>query len=167
MDEQRLEDLFNNYFRSLSAFAFGYVNDHELAWEIVQNCFVELWSSRKKLSHADNLKAYLYGMVRNDCVSYLRKKKPTHDISAVSSASFLETNIIKWETIRILYDAIEELSGQSREVINYALDGRKNQEIADIMGISVNTVHTVKKRAYKKLREILKDHYFLLLMLMD
>lgn len=167
LTETDLKNLFDNFFKALSVFAFEYVQDRETAVEIVQNAYVELWDSRERLAHTDNLKAYLYTMVRNDCISFLRKKKHQPEITPLTSNDFLETNIIKWETIRILYDAIEQLSEQSRVIINHSLDGLKNQEIAELLNISPNTVHTVKKRAYKKLKELLKDHYYLLLIILN
>lgn len=156
--------LFDDYFKSLSAFAFEYTNDSDLATEIVQDCFVELWSSRAKLTHTGNLKSYLYTMVRNDCINVKRKKQPKTSDGLPSESSF-ELNFIKWETIRILYDAIAELPPQSRTVIDYSLNGLKNQEIADLMGLSLNTVQTLKQRAYKKLRVALKEHYYLLFLI--
>ena len=49
-----------------------------------------------------------------------------------------------------------------RNVINYALEGLKNADIAQKMGVSENAVHAYKKDAYKRLKESMKDYYYLL-----
>ena len=66
------------------------------------------------------------------------------------------------EVHRIFNRAIDNLPMQMRTVINYALDGLKNAEIAEKMQISEGTVHAYKKEAYKKLRVNLKEYYYLL-----
>lgn len=49
-----------------------------------------------------------------------------------------------------------------KAIMQLSLEG-KNAEIADRLNISTETVHTLKKIAYKKLRENLKDYYYFLL----
>ena len=53
--------------------------------------------------------------------------------------------MIETESYRIFYAAIETLSPQGREVIQLALDGLKNSEIAARLGIAESSVHTQKK----------------------
>lgn len=65
-----------------------------------------------------------------------------------------------------LYVAIEELSDRAREIVLMTLKGTSNPEIASTLGVSLNTVKTVKLRAYRVLREKLKDFNWLLAMLL-
>ena len=53
---------------------------------------------------------------------------------------------------------------QTRQVIQLSLDGLKNSEIAERLGVAESSVHTLKKIAYKKLRVMLKDYYYLVFM---
>ena len=77
-----------------------------------------------------------------------------------------EAEIIEQETFRIVRKAVEELPTQMRNIILYSMKGLKNHEIADKLQISEGTVHTLKKFAYRKLRESLKGiNYTLLLFL--
>ena len=50
-----------------------------------------------------------------------------------------------------------------RKIIELAMQGKKNAEIAVQLSISEGTVHTLKKTAYKKLRDRLQEHFYLLL----
>ena len=81
--------------------------------------------------------------------------------SQINSSFFKE--VIRQETIRIIYQSINTLSPKVREIILLNLKGKNNQEIAEKLGISVNTVKFLKKSAYEKLRKILsKENLFLL-----
>ena len=74
--------------------------------------------------------------------------------------------IIEQETFHMVRKAVEELPTQMRNIILYSMKGLKNHEIADKLQISEGTVHTLKKFAYRKLRESLKGiNYTLLLFL--
>ena len=64
---------------------------------------------------------------------------------------------------RIVSEAINKLPDQMKAIMQLSLEGKKNAEIADRLNISTETVHTLKKIAYKKLRENLKDYYYFLL----
>lgn len=48
-----------------------------------------------------------------------------------------------------------------RQVLNMSVEGLSNQEIADVLGISINTVRTHKSRAYKVLRIVLSNQWML------
>jgi RNA polymerase sigma-70 factor (ECF subfamily) len=63
--------------------------------------------------------------------------------------------IVKEETLRLLEEAVEKLPSQTKEVIKRSMKGMTVQQVADSLEISVNTVKTLKSRAYR----ILKDSY--------
>lgn len=77
--------------------------------------------------------------------------------------SFFHDAIVEEETYRIVSEAINKLPDQMKAIMQLSLEGKKNAEIADRLNISTETVHTLKKIAYKKLRENLKDYYYFLL----
>ncbi len=52
-----------------------------------------------------------------------------------------------------------------RAIMQLALEGKKNAEIAERLNVSPETVHTLKKVAYKKLRAFLTDYYYYCLLL--
>ena len=60
-----------------------------------------------------------------------------------------------------LYTAVPT---QMRAIMQLALEGKKNAEIAERLNVSPETVHTLKKVAYKKLRAFLTDYYYCLLL---
>ena len=68
--------------------------------------------------------------------------------------------------MKALLEEIDRLPRQMREIMLRALEGMQNKEIAADLGISVETVHSLKKIAYRRLRESLKDEYYFLLLLL-
>ncbi len=102
-------------------------------------------------------------------LDYLRKQKkmPAQDnLEAADNEYFFRDILIEEETYRIVYEAIDALPTQSRRVIKLSLEGKQNKEISEEMGISVNTVKSLKYKAMDVLRVALKDYYYVLLLLL-
>ena len=78
-----------------------------------------------------------------------------------------EKNILEDEVNTMLYEAIKDLSEKSRDIVIMTLNGSSNIDIAKELNISVNTVKTVKLRAYRVLRKRLKGIQWLLLFLLE
>jgi RNA polymerase sigma-70 factor (ECF subfamily) len=107
--------------------------------------------------------------VKNRCLNYLRdsERRKILNFEQLDSEIFFRDNLIEEETYQIIYEAIKTLPSQGQKVIEFSLDGLKIQEIAEKLNISINTVKTIKSRAYKALREELKDNIFTLFMLLS
>ena len=82
-------------------------------------------------------------------------------VQEMSKDSFFQDKVIAEESYRILVDAIEKLPPQMKSIMQLALEGKSNPEIAETLNISGETVHSQKKIAYRKLRVYLKDYYYL------
>ena len=59
----------------------------------------------------------------------------------------------------------QELAPKCREIFKLAMQGKDNEEIARLLGVSENTVKTQKKIAYKKLKQKIAEVTMLLLLL--
>ena len=74
-------------------------------------------------------------------------------------------SVIEEETRRLIFTAIDSLPEHCRKVCLLNLEGMDNQEIADELQVSLNTVKFHKKNAYKLLRDKLKDQFYLLFLI--
>ena len=152
IDELTFKTLFDEFYQALCVFASTYLKDDSLSADIVQEGFDNYYK----------VKSFLYTTVRNDCLNYMRDHKlRREDLSVLESVEFYTETLVEEEAYRMFYNAVESLPHQTRQVILLSLDGLKNSEIAGQLGIAESSVHTLKKIAYKKLREILREYYYL------
>ncbi|MEI3155108.1 MAG: sigma-70 family RNA polymerase sigma factor [Odoribacter sp.] len=157
------EQVFNDLYQTLCAFAFKFLKDELLAADVVQETFVKLWEHYPSLENDFNVKSYLYTAVRHQCINILRNKKEIiYELQLCENEEFYKDILIEKESYRIFYNAVDSLPPQTRKVIYLSIDGLKNAEIAELLNVSEANVHRLKKLAYKKLKIILKDYYYLI-----
>lgn len=156
-DRDAYKYLFNEYFEKLVFFAEYFVLEREEAEDIVQDVFYEIWENSSGLKISSNLKSYLFVQVKNKCLNRIKHlnvvdKHKQWLWEAQVYADIPEVEIDS-ELMQKVYAAIDELPAQSRQIFtDCVLNGKKYIEVAEDMDISINTVNTQMKRAYKKLR---------------
>ena len=160
-NEFSFESLFNVYCQRLINFSRRYVQEKEIAENIVQDLFVNLWINRKKLDYTKSIKSYLFTAVKNNSYKYLRHLNVERSYSLLKSEEGVEHNpqssIEVFEKNEEVKQVIEKLPDKCREIfVMSKFDNLKYSEIANILGISIKTVETQMGRALKKLRENLK-----------
>jgi RNA polymerase sigma-70 factor (ECF subfamily) len=171
-----LQDSFDKvyicYFPRLHRFAKEYVISSEEAENIVQDVFMTLWEKRKFLNVRISLTAYLFSLVKNKCIDYLR-----HKIIATEYKNELNMKLAALEELnqafasdedieKCINDALDKLPERCREIfIKSRMEGKKHREIAEELNISIHTVENQIAIALKKLRQELKDHLPLFLFL--
>lgn len=173
--EKAFEYFFKTYFEQLYQYAFQITKEQFQSEEIVEETFVMLWEKRKQIDLLDTPKSYLFRMVYNQCLNYFKHKKvsdkykaffvhhqPVSDFPGSFTGYPLET-LINREFQEILERSIQKLPDQCRRVFTMSrLEGRKNKEIAMLLGISINTVKTQLLRGLKSVRSDLRDLIVLL-----
>lgn len=167
-DEKAYDALFHMLYGRLCAFAMKYLHDQEAAKEVVEDAMVVLWEKREKFENLLALKSYLYNTVRNGSLDYLKKLSKNTSIDELTGhESFVTADnyILEEEVHATLYQALAALPAKCRRVFELScIEELKYSEIADDMGISLNTVKSQRARAIQLLRDILKDHpYYVLL----
>ena len=167
MNEVEFQQFFEGFFPSLCIFAQKYVRDMDVATDIAQDAFITLWDGKDGFSNEGAAKGFLYTVARNNCLNLLKKKQIREDYHRlnVDTDAFFNDHVIEEETYRILYRVVAQLPPQSRKIIELSLQGMKNPEIATRLDISLNSVKTLKIRAYRSLRLKLEEHVVLLLLL--
>lgn len=172
------EKLYKLYYPKMFAFAKNYVPANEDAENIVQDVFLILWERKEEIEISFTLTTYLFTLVKNRCLNFLRHKLIEEEYNSQMKEE-LGFKLYALETFNYSYHSEEEL----QEVIRRALDtlpercrevfiksrieGLKYKEISDELGISVNTVENQMVTALKKLRVALKDYLPLLLFLVN
>ena len=176
-DIAAFEELYRQYYIFLCLIAEHIVRNHSDAEEIVSDVFVKLWNIREKIEITTSIKGYLIKAVRNTSLNYLEKFMFTHKLT--DSLNNSDYELIAWdsdyplgqlfekEIMNILDKGISELPDGCRKIFILSRnEDLKYSDIADKLGISVNTVKTQMKIALARLRESLKDYLIILLIIM-
>ncbi|MBB6127554.1 RNA polymerase sigma-70 factor [Mucilaginibacter lappiensis] len=165
-DEKAFELLFHLLNNSLTKFCILYVNQREIAEEIVSDVFVKCWLNRKTLTEILNPETYLFVAVKNQSLNHIKKYSSIHlvQIEETNSVEFVNTynpqrEIENKELIFRMDKAITALPQQCRIVFRLIKeDGMKYKEVAEILNISPRTVQTQLFRAVKKLSIVLSNY---------
>ncbi len=168
--EKELNSLFDAYFDRLSYFAFKLIKDHDLADDMAQEAFIKYWQMRELVENSPvSIKNFLYTTVKNACLNSIRHEKVVSSYASglpgepVSEATVMDT-IITAEVLDSLLSAVGSLPEPYQKISRLAyLEGKKNQEIADELGMSVNTVKKQKQKALEMLRSRLRPELMVLL----
>ncbi|MDD3990138.1 MAG: sigma-70 family RNA polymerase sigma factor [Bacteroidales bacterium] len=166
-DKESFRLLYETVFPSLILFSHRFTDVRNEAADMVQETLLVFWDKRIDFKGVDEAKAFLYGTLKNKCMNHLRSKK-VHEryvqkqmVEAVQNPESVEESyevnraVIEDEAFVLLYRALAELPPREKEVLELSIQGRKNQDIADSLGLSVNTIKTLKLRAYRKIRELI------------
>jgi len=167
-DDRSLKDLFDIYYTPLFLVSRQYLFDEFAADTVVCDLFYRLWESRKFLKIEISLKSYLFSSVRNLSLNYLRdnyidKQISINELDMSSPLLFTSDEyplgkLIEKELTEKIYEEINTLPPETKQVfILSRFEGLKNPEIAEKLGISINTVKYHMKKALSILREKLKD----------
>ncbi|MDR0835774.1 MAG: RNA polymerase sigma-70 factor [Tannerella sp.] len=169
------------YYPKLVRFSQEYVLLLDDAEDIVQDVFVIIWKERHSLGHVQNMNAYLFRLVKNKCIDFLRHKtmcEEKHKIlqdnlmreyesNLLSMENFNENDIEEEDREAQAWAALQSLSEGCREVfILSKLEGMSHQAIADKLNISLSTVNNQVCTAVSKLKNKLKGYSFFLLFLL-
>jgi RNA polymerase sigma-70 factor (ECF subfamily) len=181
-DEETYISLFREYYVSLCAYSRRYVGRKDVAEEIVSDTFLKIWESRASLQINTSVKSYLFQAVCNNSLNYLRKLKKeeildkyfletsSENIGFASISEEIDEQSLAMESMNEkIEEAVCLLPVQQQKVFRLKrFEGKKNKEIAEILGISVKTVEMHLSKATLALRQKLKDYLpaFLLFLLL-
>ncbi|MBT3382203.1 MAG: RNA polymerase sigma-70 factor [Prolixibacteraceae bacterium] len=163
--ESSYNQLFNEYYISLSLFAAKYVNDLDTAKEVVQDFFVHLFEIRDSLIITTSLESYLFQSVRNRCLNHIKhiqlNEKHLDNIKiSCETNNNIEDKFREAELEYQIFRVVKKLPLQCNKIFRMSrIDGNTNQEIAETLNISKRTVETQISKALKILRNSLKDYF--------
>lgn len=159
-DPAALHELYVGNFDSLQRYAYRYVYDWEEAKDIVQSAFLQMWVNTRHLKKEINPRGYLVKIVHNLCSNYLRHLDivDSNREKLVEATVFMElcgdNPEIDPDTKRKLDAALRKLPPRGYEILmTHIVDGKKNAEIAEILGITESTVKVHLRNAMRVLRD--------------
>lgn len=159
-DENAFKHVFDMFHKRLCLFAAGIANV-EAADDIVQDAFVKLWERKENFDNIESIKAFLYLTIKNTCINVYKHQQVVNKHLETLGEDVDETNvshrIIEAEVTYEVQQAIQKLPLGYRKVIYLCyFQEKSNQEAADLLHVSINTVKTQKLRGMQILRSIFK-----------
>jgi len=132
--------------------------------DLVQDSYVRLLEAKRKRP-IDNAQNYLFSIARNSAINQLRRpkifsEKPISDYvvqSVAEEGRDVAGQVATRQEVDVLLDAIDTLPGRCQEIfILIKLKGLSHQEVAERLGLSINTVHVQVARGLQKCSEYLR-----------
>lgn len=168
-DIKTFECYYKEHYKSFFLMACKYLKDSTFAEEVVNDVFIKIWEDGNDITIEVSLKSYIYKAVINRSINMLQKikkeKQLLEELPFVFDQSYELMKIEENELAVKLYTAIDNLPEHCRKVFKLSrFEQLKQQEIADIMGISIKTVKNHITHALKELSKNL-DNYMILIIL--
>ena len=142
-DEQAFREVFARYYKPLC----GYIYD---------------------IIRIEKIASFLFVSARHAALNILSheavKQQHLNDYTAETATDDMEETLLIAEFDAKLRHWLDALPAECRKIIDLALDGKKNAEIAEALSLSVQTVKNQKVKGLKLLRELYRRDYALLLL---
>ena len=169
-DYPAFETLFKCHYDSLTRIAILYVQQEEVAEDIVQDLFVKIWEDPSCLNTNVSLKGYLGRSVYNSCINYILRKQHKHrtiDQTAVNQLNDAlratpedspDTALLIYELSSAIEDAVSQLPSECGKIFRMSREeGLSHKEIAKRLSISGNTVKVQIYRALSKINDAISE----------
>jgi len=158
--------LVDSYSKRVFNIAYQFAGSYEEAEDLTQEIFLKLYNSLPKYDLEKNFSAWFLTLARNHMIDQYRKtkwEKKTRDEfneHLLSSDSFdsPENGMVKEESKKLIWESLNHLSPEIRmAVILRDIQGKKYEEIAEIINLPLGTVKSRVNRGRLQLAKILKE----------
>jgi len=158
-DRLAQRDLYNRYAPRIFALIKRYIQDSFVAEDMLVESFFKIFTRLSQYKETGSFEGWMKKVAVNECLMYLRKNKVFHlTIESDNIVLPFEIGVESEIDFEMLSQALDLLPVGYRTVFNlYVLDGYKHKEIAEKLGISVNTSKSQFRLAKERLEKIFKQ----------
>ena len=159
-DMKAFDIIYKKYSRRLYGFVFRYIKQEADTEEIVQDVFIKIWKCRNKMDVYSSFESFLFTIAHNATVNLLKKRateqkyvEHVKSLQIINESYELTDEIHYKELMQKFQGLVNELSPRQKEIFQLSReDGLSNKEIAEKLGISVQTVknHLVTTLSFLK-----------------
>ena len=158
--------LVDSYSKRIFNMAYQFAGSYEEAEDLTQDIFLKLYNSLSKYDFEKNFSAWFLTLARNYMIDNYRKtkwEKKTRDefnehLLYSDAFDSPENGIIREESKKIIWESLNHLSPEIRmAIILRDIQGKKYEEIAEIVNLPLGTVKSRVNRGRLQLARILKE----------
>jgi RNA polymerase sigma-70 factor (ECF subfamily) len=161
-DEDAFCELYATYKNRLIYFAMRFLKSREYAEDVFQDAFTVVWQSRRFINPDVSFSSYLYTIMRNRILNQLRNAANEEKLKeSILSQALDYTEDTKREVMlndlkSLISHALQQLTPRQREIFEMSREAQlSHKEIADKLGISINTVQEHISTSLKLIRTYL------------
>lgn len=162
-DKSAFEDLIIHYRPQVTGFAASILHDKWMAEDIAQECFAKLWLNLPYIKIKGSLKSWIFKIVRNRCIDYLRCKKSETSIPddwELPDKQQTEMIIEQKELWQEFLQNYHKLDADAQTALYlFAAENMPYKDIAKVMGKNATQIKTLIYRARKKLKAERRPQY--------
>lgn len=157
-DEAAFKILYERYWPEVYTMIYRRLGDEEAAKDIVQNIFVNLWTSRKEIVIENSLAPYLNRAARNKAISFYKKNTATLTRDTIFQDSQVqhspESTLDAKELEMVINDEIAKMPDTMRKTFVLSRHENKSiREIATELSLSEQTIKNNISQALDRLRK--------------
>lgn len=165
--------IFRRYYADLVIFCCQFISRRDVCQDIVQSIFLKLWEMHDTIAIDTSLKSYLIRTAQNMCLNEIKHRKVKHQYSSeiLSTLPYDVDNrtidtILYSDLCHLLDKTVERMPDKERRVWNMSRTlGLKNNEIAQILGVSLRTVEQRLSTAKDFVRNAIRRNWTIIILL--
>ncbi|MDH3651751.1 MAG: sigma-70 family RNA polymerase sigma factor [Saprospiraceae bacterium] len=152
--------LYNQYAPVLFGICRRYVRQVEDAEDVLLETFYKIFSNISQFGHKGSFEGWMKRIAINESLMFLRRQRNLKMHVEINDSIMQENPSIEEALFeQDILDLLDDLPTGYRTVFNlYVIEGYKHREIADQLGISINTSKSQLIQAKKKLTQLLKKN---------
>jgi RNA polymerase sigma-70 factor (ECF subfamily) len=167
------KEIFRLLYPRLKGYCKLFVPNEDEAEDIIQECFIMLWEKRETIDIQKRIESFLFVIIRNKCLNFLKNKRldseniPPENLQIAELQYLYQLDLVEKEEksleemlIQTFQQSVNGLPVKMREVfVKCKLEGKKQKEVAEELGISLKMVEKQIAKAKKQIREQLLKNY--------
>ena len=161
-DPQAQKTLYKQYSPVLFAICRRYLSRPEDAEDVLVEAFLKIFSQIHQYNNLGSFEGWMKKIVVNECLMFLRRHTPEvtemeNHPSPISKELPADVKLAGRDILKM----IDSLPSGYRTVFNlYVVEGYKHREIAELLGISINTSKSQLILAKKRMQELLQENKY-------
>lgn len=170
---EAFKEVFRLLYPRLKGYCKLFVTNENEVEDLIQESFITLWEKRETLDIQKRIESFLFVIIRNKCLNFLKNQKlDLENISPenlqVAELQYLyqldlaekEEKSLEELLIQTFQETVNTLPEKMRVVfVKCKLEGKKQTEVAEELGISIKMVEKQISKAKKQIREQLLKKY--------
>ena len=172
-NEKAFSAIFETYRDDVYGYSVSMLKTNVLAEEIVQDVFLNIWQHRDRLNPDLSFRSYVFTITRNLTFNLISKvannRKLKEEVFYTSQKAYspIENRMAEADYERIKNKAIEQLPPRRRLIFEMSrVDGMSYKEISEELNISVSTVKGQTSKSLASIRDYLRTHSDIALLIM-